>query len=404
MGGAGPCSSVGASTCICKWLFALAIDQSATEERRDISYRGHAASRGFQGEVHVAQEEEALQVAREWTDLERTVWTDGSRLESGRVGAAWAWWQEGGWRGDGSFIGTNKEVFDAEVYALLEAIRLLNNRGETGASYTVFSDSQAAIFRLLHEECGPAQALARAAIDASRELRSRGSDITIRWTPSHRGVAGNERADALARQAAAGELTQADPAYLREASLAHLTRKTTEARSLETSNWIRTHVKRKHRYRPPPGGKMRQEIRGVRKELASRYYQLLSGHAATATHLRRVGQASSDKCWWCESGERQTRLHLFSRCRRWTPQIKELWHRVDAEGGGGPRAPSVRRLFREPHATEAVLDFLRDTRVGRMPGLACFGIMDDGTGRDLELWAEDESSGNEGEEGGPGPP
>ena len=112
--------------------------------------------REFQGEVHVAQKEEALQVAQEWTDLERTVWTDGSRLENGRVGAAWAWWQEGGWRGDGSFIGTNKEVFDAEVYALLEAIRLLNSRGETGAGYTVFSDSQAAIFRLLHEECGPA--------------------------------------------------------------------------------------------------------------------------------------------------------------------------------------------------------------------------------------------------------
>ena len=77
---------------------------------------------------------------------------------------------------------------------------------------------------------------------------------------------------------------------------------------------------------------------------------------------------------------------------------------MNAEEGGGPRAPSVHRLFREPRATEAVLDFLRDTRVGRLPGLACFGVMEDETGRDLELWAEDESSGNEGEEGGPGPP
>ena len=33
---------------------------------------------------------------------------------------------------------------------------------------------------------------------------------------------------------------------------------------------------------------------------------------------------------------------------------------MNAEGGGGPRAPSVRRIFREPQATEAVLDFLRD--------------------------------------------
>ena len=359
--------------------------------------------REFQGEVIVEQKEDALRVAQEWRDLERTVWTDGSRLEDGRVGAAWAWWQGGEWRGDGSFLGTNKEVFDAEVYALLGAIRLLSDRGETGADYTVFSDSQAAIFRLLHEECGPAQALARAAITASQELRARGNDITIRWTPSHRGVVGNERADALARGAAAGELRRVSPDYLREASLAHLTRKITEARSLEASSWIRAHVKRRHRYRPPPGGKIRQELRATRKEVAGRYYQLLSGHAATAPHLRRVGQASSDECWWCNTGQRQTRLHLFSQCRRWTPQIRELWRRVDAEEGGGPRAPAVRRLFRLG-ATEAVLDFLRDTRVGKLPGLACFGVMEDETGGDLELWAESEGSDNEGEEGGPGPP
>ena len=71
--------------------------------------------------------------------------------------------------------------------------------------------------------------------------------------------------------------------------------------------------------------------------------------------------------------------------------------------GGGPKAPAVRRLFR-PGATEAVLDFLRDTRVGRLPGLACFGIMEDETGGEVELWAESEGSDNEGEEGGPGPP
>ena len=342
-------------------------------------------------------------MAQEWKDLERTVWTDGSRLEDGRVGAAWAWWQEGEWRRDGSFLGTNKEVFDAEVYALLEAIRLLNDREETGADYTVFSDSQAAIFRLHHEECGPAQALARAAITAAQELRARGNDITIRWTPSHRGVVGNERADTLAREAAAGELRQATPDYLREASLAHLTRKITEARSLETSSWIRTNVKRRHRYRPPPGGKIRQELRATGKEVAGRYYQLLSGHAATAPHLRRIGQATSDECWWCDTGQRQTRLHLFSRCRRWIPQIRDLWLRIDAAVGGGPRAPTVRRVFR-PEATEAVLDFIRNTSVGRLPRLAQFGIMEHGSGEDLELWAEGESSEDEGEEGGPGPP
>ena len=47
------------------------------------------------------------------------------------------------------------------------------------------------------------------------------------------------------------------------------------------------------------GGRLRRGLGKVRKDLAGRFYQLLSGHAATAPHLMRVGQAPSDKCWWC---------------------------------------------------------------------------------------------------------
>ena len=362
--------------------------------------------REFQGEVIVDSREEALQTAKEWEDQERAVWTDGSRLDSGRVGAAWAWLQGGEWRERGVFLGTNKEVFDAEVYAIREAVDLLDARGETGQSYAIFSDSQAAIFRVLHEECGPAQALARATIEASRRLRARGNDVTIRWTPSHQGVPGNERADTGARAAAAGDRETASPTYLREASLSHLTRLATETRSAETSRWIRERVKRKHRYRPPPGGKMRSELRAVRKERAGRFYQLMTGHAATAPHLKRIGQVESDRCWWCNSGQRQSRFHLFRRCRRWRTEIREMWQKIEAECEGGPRAPSVRGLFRDPRAIPAVLDFLRDTRVGRMPGLEVHGIQEDELGREVELWAEDEDASDEDqeEEGGPGPP
>ena len=109
------------------------------------------------------------------------------------------------------------------------------------------------------------------------------------------------------------------------------------------------------------------------------------------------------KLWWCDTGQRQTRLHLFSHCRRWAPQIRDLWLKIDAVTGGGPRAPAVRRLFR-PEATQAVLDFLRDTSVGRLPRLVPFGIMEQGSSGDLELWAESEGSESEGEEGEPGPP
>ena len=128
---------------------------------------------------------------------------------------------------------------------------------------------------------------------------------------------------------------RADSAYLLEASLAHLTRKTTEARADATSEWIRGHMGQRRRYRPPRGVKMRKALARSRKELAGRFYQLLLGHAAVADHLVRVGQAAEDRCWWCGSGERQTRFRLFVKCRRWEPEIKGLWQRVRLNCGWG---------------------------------------------------------------------
>ena len=70
------------------------------------------------------------------------------------------------------------------------------------------------------------------------------------------------------------------------------------------------------------------------------------------------------------------------------------------------RPPSVRLLFRDKRATPALLEFLGDTRVGRIPGLALFGVVEEES--DLEeivLWAEEDEGSEEGGGGsGPGPP
>ena len=196
--------------------------------------------------------EDALRKAREWQDRTCTVWTDGSRLESEGVGAAVAFWEEGRWTRRGTYLGKNKEVYDAEVFAILRAVRLPNERNESRQDSTIFSNSQEAISTVQHDRCGPAQALAKAAIATTDDPCGRDNTLTIRWTPSHEGVEGNEQAGEAARLAEGGR-GRAEPEYLREASLSHLMRKTTEARTQATSVWVRDHVGRRHRYRPPPG-------------------------------------------------------------------------------------------------------------------------------------------------------
>lgn len=109
------------------------------------------------------------------------------------------------------------------------------------------------------------------------------------------GVEGNEQADAMAKRAAEGEEGRADPGYFGEAGRSHLTGKTAEARARADSEWIRSHVRRERLYHPQPGRKLRKGLGKIRKELAGRFYPLLIGHAATAPHLRRIGQASNDR-------------------------------------------------------------------------------------------------------------
>ena len=86
-----------------------------------------------------------------------------------------------------------------------------------------------------------------------------------------------------------------------------------------------------------------------------------------------------------QGGKQQTPHHLFTECRAWKPQITRLWKDIgNGCGWKHPRTPSVKWLWKEK-ATEAVLEFLRDTRVGKPPPA--------GGGEDTDR-----------EEGGPGPP
>ena len=141
--------------------------------------------------------------------------------------------------------------------------------------------------------------------------------------------------------------------------------------------------------------RIRALLRGARKRVASRYFQLLSGHALTAPFLKdRWGWTDSDACWWCNGG-RQSRDHLFKECKTWEREIRDLWNAVGRisgrrAGGDGPfrsrkgfgfhvrqaRArPSnttVRELLSDSRYMESVLSFLEQTRVGEVKeGVIC---------------------------------
>ena len=129
---------------------------------------------------------------------------------------------------------------------------------------------------------------------------------------------------------AAGDTSYEVPDQVRwQTSLPHLARRATERRAQATTQWTRDHVRPERRYHPPGGsGLQRRMLRRVRKSVAQRYYQLLSGHAAIGSflHDRMTGpqRLETDECWWCNCGRRQSRHHLFTECRA-RPRLYFPW-------------------------------------------------------------------------------
>ena len=249
-----------------------------------------AEHRRLQGEIEVKPKGVAYRVARDWKDTKNSIRTDGSRLENGKVGAAAVWWaaervepprigpvtgrtytpgrRETIWMGMWCHLGMNKEVFDAELYALYQAVKIFNERNEQDQSYIVLSDSAAAIEHARSGEMGLGQRLAVAIIEVCSRLTSRGNTLTLRWVPSHLEIEGNEIADDLAKGVAEDPGDPVPRACLCETGFAYINGRVTEARSAGVSSWIADHVNR----------------------------------------------------WWYGRDERQSSHPLFVNCEAWKPQ------------------------------------------------------------------------------------
>jgi hypothetical protein len=194
-------------------------------------------------------------------------------------------------------------------------------------------------------------------------LRRIRPDITIeiRCCPAHKGVPGNEKADEWAKLAAGKPDARGVEALPR--SLAHLKREISEKKLTEAQQWSQSRVN-KAKYKMPTRQKPDGVVAGSFKRLASRFYQLKTGHCLTGQYLAWTKKRPSPQCWWCANGT-QTRDHLFKECAAWRGQQKTLWVEVRKETGRWKSRWRVRDLLADERCSRAVLDFLSTTDVGR---------------------------------------
>jgi len=111
----------------------------------------------------------------------------------------------------------------------------------------------------------------------------------------------------------------------------------------------------------------------ARKRLAARFYQLKTGHCLTGQYLAWTTRRPDATCSWCQY-RTQTRDHLFKHCPEWKNQQKVLWNAVLTETRKLPgptrerHKTSIAELLADQRCSQAVLDFLETTDVGRASG------------------------------------
>jgi len=146
-------------------------------------------------------------------------------------------------------------------------------------------------------------------------------------------------------------------------SLANLKREISEKKWVEARQWAGSRTS-KTKYRMPASQKPDGTVAGSTERLASRFYQIKTGHCLSGQYLHWTKNRATPQCWWCLY-RIQTREHLFKVCPEWKAQQKILWAEVRKETGKWKSRWKIRDLLADRKCSRAVLDFLSATDVGR---------------------------------------
>ena len=127
-------------------------------------------------------------------------------------------------------------IFTAELFAILQAALFVNSMKNPPKNAAIISDSKSALQSLARKQTKNRNRLINQILSTTHDIKERGTNILLLWTPSHFGIKGNEMADTEAKLAAleAEQLTKEGKAINLKLSLQELKSK---IRSAVIDDW-----------------------------------------------------------------------------------------------------------------------------------------------------------------------
>ena len=256
------------------------------------------------------------------------IYSDGS-AHDGKVGAAAIMIKDGKTIDKLHFhLGKVEEhtVFKAELVGILLGLQLIKERRWKNLAYAIGVDNQAAIKSLASKLDKPGHYLAAEILNAAAKLkRTMGSrySLSLRWTAGHIGIPGNEDVDEEAKAAAEGLSTEDDklPKTLRKPLKISRSAARQQLNGSVKMRWENEwkmsprYTRLKHIDSSLPSHKFVELMssKDIRREAASKTYQLRSGHIPLNAYLHRFKLVESAQCPAC-GAPRETPQHFVLEC------------------------------------------------------------------------------------------
>ena len=95
-------------------------------------------------------------------------------------------------------------IFTAELIAIYMALHYISTKGPD-QNWVILSDSRSVLEALRSDGSSSREDLVRDAVSQLSKLKKNKINVTLQWIPSHVGIAGNEKVDGAAKEAARGE-------------------------------------------------------------------------------------------------------------------------------------------------------------------------------------------------------
>ena len=201
-------------------------------------------------------------------------------------------------------------VFQAEVVAIRQAVNNLLALQQNNLKYVkIFVDSKAALLAIANPNV--TSVTVSEAVDALNNLSAVARSVTLCWIPAHRGHAGNERADELAKLGTT-EPPDTEPLQIRKPQT--LIKNTIREQIYKdwTTSW-QTNPQAQHSkafYSRPCPIKAKYVYKLARLELG-RFVRLITGHNNLNQFQHRIGLQTGFLCRFC--GEAQSSSYTWPR-------------------------------------------------------------------------------------------